>query len=309
MMQEMARRWLEIENRLQYQIDALAYEIAHRREIGEAVTQSQIWRMQRYKSLVQQAREQTRLYEAFADDLIVKRQQDLLLQGIENAQEAMRASYLGAGQVVSAFEVLPVSAVEAAMGLAADGSPLKEYLRQTFPDAIEGLTQELIQGVAAGKHPVKIARAMRRGFGMGINQSLNTARTETLRAYRLARRLQYEKSGLVEAYKRLSARDTRVGLGCLLKDGEVYPVARAFDEHNQGRCDLVPVMVDLPAPVWTSGSEWLKQQPRETQVSIMGKGHYRAWQQGAALEAMVTYKFDETWGGAFVPTPLKQINS
>jgi len=140
---------------------------------------------------------------------------------------------------------------------------------------------------------------------MGLQQAMNTARTETLRAYREASLMQYRNSGVVSGYRRMSARDDRVCPGCLFTDGMLVEDLFSFYEHNQGRCTAVPVVIGAEgASEFENGTEWFLRQDEETQRSILGAGRYEAWQEGARLEDMATLEMDPTWGGAYVPTPV-----
>jgi SPP1 gp7 family putative phage head morphogenesis protein len=308
-MRQMARAWLEIETILEGQISALTLEIQGLIEAGQSIPPGKIVRMERYRSLLAQTRVEIGKYVDYASDLISSRQRELAGVGIQHAVEAIQASYQMAGVVGAYFDVLPVSAVEGMVGLMADGSTLKSYLRQVYPNAVEGMTQALIDGIARGKNPRVTAAAMRDGLGLGLNQAMTVARTEQLRVYRETNRMQYEASGVVEGYKRISARDERVCPACLMADdGTIYPLGYSFDEHPQGRCTLVPVVSGLPEVTWTSGQEWFEGQDPAVQESILGKEYFESWQNGQfELTALVTRRFDETWGGALVTTPLKKL--
>lgn len=308
-MREMARAWLEIETALEGHITALTLEIQSMIEAGQSVSQAKILRLQRYRSLLAQTRVEISKYVEYASDLITNGQAELAQLALQHAAEAITASYQAAGVVGAYFDVLPVSAVEAMVGLAGDGSTLKTYLQQVYPNAAEGMTKALIDGIARGKNPRVTAQAMRDGLGMGLNQALNVARTEQLRVYRETSRMQYEASGVVEGYKRISARDERVCAACLMADdGTIYPLTLPFEEHPQGRCTMVPVVSGLEEITWTSGQEWFESQTPEVQETILGVEYYKGWQDGHFnLSDLVTRRFDETWGGALVVTPLKKL--
>lgn len=308
-MRQMARSWLEIEAALESRIMALTLELQTMIDAGQTVTQAKILRLERYRSLLRQTRVEIGKYVDYAADLIGRGQAEMAELALLHAAEAIQTSYQAAGVVGAYFDLLPVSSVEAMVGLAGDGSTLKAYLSQVYPNAAEGMTQALIDGIARGKNPRVIAQAMRDGLGVGLNQALTVARTEQLRVYRETSRMQYEESGVVEGYKRISARDERVCAACLMADdGTIYPLGFAFEEHPQGRCTLVPVVSGLPEVTWTSGQEWFEGQPPEVQESILGQGHFEAWQEGYFnLSDVVTRRFDETWGGALVVTPLNKL--
>lgn len=306
-MEEMARRWLKIEKGLQGDLDALALEVARLKEEGKAVEKAVVMRMERTRRLLFEVRAETGKYAQWADEFIGDYQGELARQGLEHAQDAIMAVFKE-WQVAAGFDRLNADAVESMIGLAGDGSPLSYWLRDVHPAAADGVLDALLDGVARGIHPTKIAKDMANGLGLGLQRAMNTARTESLRAYRNATLMQYEASNVVMGYKRISARDARVCAGCLFTDGMVTQDLSDFAEHNQGRCSMVPVMIGVPEPMWQSPTEWFEGQSATTQESILGSGRFDAWKNGAALQDMVKRVDDPTWGGAYVPAPVGELS-
>lgn len=306
-MEEMARRWLQIERGLTSDLQALALEAARMKDDGQVINKAIAIRIERTERLLYQVRSETAKYVQWADGFIGGYQGELAKQGLDHASEAIGA-ILKEHDLRTTFNRLNARAVENMIGLAGDGSPLETYLRNVHSGAVDGMLDALVDGVARGIHPKKIAEMMADGLGVGLQQAMNTARTEALRAYRNATLMQYQASGLVVGYKRISARDERVCPGCLFTDGEVYDDLSQFDEHNQGRCTAIPVLQGLPEPKWQSPTDWFETQSETTQESILGTGRFNAWKNGASLESMVKRVFDPIWGGAFVPTPVGELD-
>jgi len=307
--EEMGFRWIQIENTLQGEFDALALDIATRRENGETIGIGKLVRMERYQRLLQQVTAQLDAYSEYAGERIRMGQLDYLRLGIDNAAEALRAYFATKGRVAGTFDVLPISALQALTGLAGDGSPLKKLLQDSWPSAVDGLTRKLLEATALGKNPKETARAMRDGFGVGFNRAINIARTEQLRVYRTAGIEQYKTSGLVAGYKRLSARDDRVCPACLMADdGQIYSLDTPFEEHPQGRCTQVPVVKGLSPVRWQNGQSWFLTQKAEAQRSILGAGRYDAWKAGQfQLSDVVKRVPNDTWGTSLQPAPLKEL--
>lgn len=308
-MQVMAKRWLQMETSLQGAFDALALEIENLRLKGEPVPVSKLIRMQRYRSLLGQMSEQLSLYADFADQTIRAGQEELIGMGIDHAAQAIHSYYRTYNRIAGGFDILPTSAIENMIGLAGDGSPVHALLQKSWPEAVDGLTTQLVRAVALGKNPMDTARAMRDGFGVGYSRAINIARTEQLRAYRTAAVQEYKASGVVKGYKRLSARDTRVCLACLMADdGTVYDLDVVFEEHPQGRCTTVPVVAGLPVVEWQNGQSWFMTQSAENQRAMMGPGVYDAWQSGSFdLADLVKRVENDTWGTSLQTTTLKEL--
>lgn len=306
-MRSMADRWVRMEQSLEAQMAALAAEIQASLKKGQVPTAALIRQHERYANLVYQAHAEMKQYIKYADGTISDYQASSIEQGINHAKDAIQAVYQQAGVIGDYFDILPKDALQTMIGLAGDGTPLDQYLRRIYGDATDGLTQALIDGLAQGQNPIKIAEGMRDGFGMGLDHALNTARTESLRAYQSASLEQYRESGVVRGWKRLTRHDEKTCAGCLFSEGEFFGNEAQFEEHNQGRCMAVPCVEGIEDPSWTSGKDWFETQSEEIQQSILGPGRYEAWQNGASLDKMVKRVSDPVWGGAFVPTPVEEL--
>lgn len=303
---EMAKRWMEVERTLDGQLNALALEIERAARGGMPISRNQIYQMERYQALLAQAQTEIRKYEGYAESLIGARQKELLGSGWENAREIIRQAK-PADWVETGYQ-LPAQAMQNMVGMLASGSPLNTLLAQASVDGIDGLTQALINSMAQGWNARKTAQAMADGLAGGLDRALLIARTEQLRAYRLANRMGYEASGLVQRYKRIAAKSTRTCIACILSDGKTYDVKADFEEHPAGRCGMVPVITGLDEPNWESGAEWLMKQNEATQREMMGDKMFSAWRAGQiTLDDMVTRHEDNTWGAYLKPTPFKNL--
>jgi len=303
-MRAMAKRWLQVEQALQSEMEALAAELSK----SNMVTEAMVLKHDRYVKLLYQARAETAKFNDFAETSITKVQAELSKQGIQDAVKALKIIHNEAGVVIPGFDVLPVRSLEIMFGYAANGSPLRNLLSRAYPEAVSGLTDALVKGLALGKHPTDVGRKMAEEFGVGLDKALTVARTETLRSYRMGNFEQYRESGLVSGYKRLAAHDSRVCPGCLFRDGELIDsLDGEFDEHPNGRCTAVPVVIGIPAAKWESGVKWFAGQPEATQREILGSQRFDAWKSGVDLKDMSKFVNDPTWGGSYVPTPVGEL--
>lgn len=304
----MAHKWLDVEQALESQLNALALEVDGLRKDGQPVTQEQARKLTRLRSLLVQAQTEIDKYSKYAAELIAERQATLAEAGWQQAWDAMRAGGVDIGRLTPGFDRLPVGAVERMAGLMGDGSPLELYLRGAFGDAATGMMRQLLMGVAQGWNPTRIARAMRDGLGIGLQRALNTARTEQMRVLRESVRAAYETSGQVQQYKRLCAKSVRTCIACLVADGRIYDIASAFEEHNQGRCTLVAWIIGQPEPTWETGLVWFGGLKAAEQEEILGKDYYKAWKGGSfTLEQLVTKHEDPVWGNSLQVTRLGDL--
>ena len=291
-MKEMAKVWARAEAELQSSMDALALQIQAMRDAGQVVNPGKLYRMGRFQRLLFEVRREAEGYADYAAETVTAAQR-------QNA-------WIAEQEAASLLQVKP-GAVEAMVGMMGDGTPLRQYLAGVYGDAARGMTDHLVRAVIQGLNPRQTARAMAKGLNLGLDRALTIARTEQLRVYREARRLTYMDSNVVQFYRRVSAKQDRTCVGCLLADGQVYPKSEPFEDHVNGRCTDVPI-VEGYMPQWETGQQWLEKQDPVTQQKIMGPGRYELWKSGAVrLEDMKEHRYDPIWGGSWVPTPIKHL--
>jgi len=306
-MDDMARRWLGVESALEAQITALADELARMRDAGKSIEAWRLFELERYRSLLGQAEQQIGRYSSYAGKLISARQEELAGLGIQHATEAIRQSFLSAGgRVGGFFDILPVEAIENLIGFAGDGRPLGTLLRMGWPDAVDGLTQALINGTALGRNPRDVASDMRDGLSQGLDRMLTIARTEQLRAYREAARSQYQASGLVNSYKRIAALDAC--MACIALDGETYDVEELLEVHPNDRCGMIPVVEGLPEIEYESAADRFAELPEDEQRERMGDGAYDLWNSGQiSLSDFAVHSESADWGPSIQTATLADL--
>lgn len=299
---EMARRWLAVESALEARISALAFLAA---EQGGTLTAGQLQREARYVELLRQVRDEVQRYADTASAEVQQRQLELAQAAIDTSRDVLgqMGTRLGA-----TFNTVNTSAVRDMIGSLADGSPLSTLLRASWLDGAAALTATLINNTALGVNPRKTASEMINATGASLDRMLRIARTEQLRVVREATRDSYQKSGVVQAYRRLARKDLRTCAACLIADGTLYPTSQAFEEHVNGRCSLVPVLVGVEEITWLRGKQWLEQQPPDIQRQILGPGRYDGWQAGLFnLDDIPEVVTHETWGNSLQIRSLRDL--
>jgi SPP1 gp7 family putative phage head morphogenesis protein len=304
MQQEMAQRWLGVEQALQAQVDALALEL----QGGGRVTMGHLQRSRRYQQLMGQVDDELGKYARFVEGRVENRQQALLNAAISHSQAALGAVATEAEMLVQ-FNRLPVSAVENMVGLTGAGTPVREILADASRVGPEALRQRLVDGIALGWNPLRTARdALRNGLAQSFTRMATIARTETLRVYRQTTLESYRQSNVVVGYRRLAAKDERTCLGCLMADGRQYTLDQPFDEHVNGRCAAIPVLRNTPPVQFETGQEWFRRQPESVQRNMLGPSRWDLYRRGeVGLDDLVTRQWDDTWGGALVPAPVRSL--
>jgi hypothetical protein len=299
-MAEMARRWIGVQDHLETTINKLAKDIAAKRVAGQDVTRAALWRMERYQDLLLQTRREIARYvDGYAVGAVRAEQLRLIDLAAEHFVAEART------QIGLTLTRLPVEAVRNMVGLAGDGSPLRDLLMKSWPTAVDGLTQKLIDATALGWNPNKTARAMREGIDEGLERMIGIARSEQIRVYRQADYQAALDTGMVTGMQRLAARQERTCLACLLDYGHVYPIEMQPGDHVLGRCKFVKVWMGRAADTWLSGREWFEGLDEDAQRRIMGTGRWQAWKDGTVkLDDMVRQTNDPTWGHSIGVKPL-----
>jgi len=299
----MAMKYLDVERALEGNIAALVEQLARLKSEGIEPNWSQLYRLERWQALQLQLMEELARFNGWAADVIKAEQLDLITQGIDNAAAVLEASKPGLGQ----FTKMPHDALRGMVGIARDGSPFADLLAGSYPAIRDVMTRELIRSVALGRNPRVTAALVRKATGMGLDRALNIARTEQLRVYREATRESYVSAG-VRQYQRIAALDERTCCGCAVADGEILSTEAEFDEHCQGRCDLLPIIVGVENPQAQSYQDWFGRQDEATQQTILGPGRYDALKSGSASwQDLGTHTHSDQWGGAYVATPVSNL--
>lgn len=295
----MLAQWRQVEVALIADMEAFAARF----EPGESLTPGQILRMERYQALQAQVTAQLTALEGAAGPLITAGQTQAAGLGALQAAQTLQALDVGIS-----FNVLSTRATQNVVALARAGQPLASLLQPMYGAASEGIIRELINGVALGYGPRKIARAMAQdGMTDALNHLLLVTRDQYNRAHRTAAFQRYEDSEVVFGYTRRCARQAgRTCVACIALDGTFYPLSEPFAEHPQGRCVPIPAIkgVEMKSRLG-SGKSWFEGLSQDEQVATMGRGRWQAWQDGLLnWENMVVYKEHPIWGGSVHPAPI-----
>lgn len=302
---DLGNRWLAMERRLNSSMIALAADVDRLIQQGQEPTIAMIKKMERYQALQVQMIAEIEKYNIDAARIITNSQTAALTLGIDAAQNAI-TTMLGDTAGAGAFDRINIQAVNSMIGFAGDGSPLSDLLKNDYDVAADGMLQALINGVGLGQSAADTARDMAQGFGMGMDRALLIARTELNRSYRAGSVQQYRDSGVVVKFKRLVARDEAC-LACLALDGEIFDTADEMDDHPNGRCTCVPVLVGMPAPEWDTAQDWFAEQDEARQLEILGPGRFELYKNGMPIQDMARKVHNDTWGASPAIIPLKDL--
>lgn len=277
---------------------------------GEPVPTWRLLQEQRIRELLARSEQEFQKFTAKADAETFRAQQD----AIERAQrEAARLIEAGFGRPPSGaalpVNLLPRQAlIEVQAALHAD-APLGRLFDAFAGSARQAVEAELVQGMAAGKQPSEIGRAINRRLRTDqLGRAQTIARTETMRAYRAATQRTFEENEhLVLGWRWYSGMNTRTCVVCLAKHGQFFPVSVQMATHPNCRCVMMPETktweelgfagVPDTGTVPRFGPHVFREWDEDRQRAVLGPGAFRAYQAGRVdLVDFVGTTFDPVWG-------------
>ena len=286
---------------------------------GQVISPWRMHRLERLQSLQRQALAESYRFADMAAGLITDAEREALLAGQRDGYELLLSALPDDAGVLVPWDRLPVPAIDAMVGVLADGSPLSRLLQEALGDAAQGFMDQLVAGLAAGWNPRKLARVLRDEYGMGLTRALRISRTEILRAYRTATLLEYRQSRMVLGWERHATQDSRTCMACIMLDGTRYTTEQAMDDHVNGRCAMLPITpswrdlgfdIDEPDFDRQLAQDWFLEQPDAVQRGMLGPGKYDAWRAGLfGLDDLPKLRRDPVWGDSWVPKSLRELTA
>ena len=303
----MAGAWLVAQKGIQAKLDAVVSKIEAAQAAGLNVSPAWLYQQDRYQNFLVEIHDQVAKYSTQASAIAHEMQSNSFGQGGIDAKTLVATAGVKTG-----FKMLPKSAFDEMVGALTDKSPLHDLFKVLAPDAVAKARQVFAVEMANGSNPNVIARELRSSIDLTERRSVLIARTESMRAYTVAQRANYEaNSDVVVASRWMSARDDLTCALCWAKDGEIIEHDAMFGTHPGCRCALAPVVkyVDEPKP---NGEEVLAQRELDQPgyaLSVLGPSRYALWKSGQiALRDLVEDVDHPRWGRGIRAKNLQQIS-
>jgi hypothetical protein len=289
--------------RLKDKIDLLVVEL----EKGP-LTQGQLTRMARYKSLMSQIETELTDYQVILRNEISV----VSSQAIANAgQDAAKLARILAGTsgVNVMWNRLPADAIKALLGFLSEDGPLYARIQQLAGVNAEKVAQAIIEGVGLGKGPREIAGLIRDSLGGGLSDALRMTRTVQLWSYRESTRANYlNNSDVVQGWIWYADLAGDPCMACIAQHGTIHGLDEILDDHYNGRCAMIPIVPGMDNPVEQGGEDWFSQLPEAKQRELMGPEKYIAWKGGAFdFSALAGKHNDSVYGDMTIETPLWEL--
>lgn len=311
---EMLKAYSESWRRINADLGKVIDQIKTAQDAGDEISQAWLYRQSRLETLRRTCATEMARYRAAVTELMPGLLADAAVNGAAMA-DALADLQLGEppGGISSQWMHLPTDRVEAIVGAATHpGSPLSKLLQTIGLEAGDVIAQELAVGVAMGRNPNVIARACRqRVDGLSLSRSVTIARTEVMRAHRVATRATYlANEDVMDGWVWVSARDTTTCPACWAMTGTIHPLTERLDGHPRCRCAMAPKTKTwaeiLGSPTDTTpdtridiepGADTFAKLPPDARGAILGGTKGRLYEDGRlTLDDLVVQTDRGVWG-------------
>lgn len=301
---DMVRAYGVAWQRAEPRIAALWEEINRRREAGQPVAPEELAHLDYYLRVQAEITQELRRFAQYADGNVTATQ----MAAVDMAQEhsprlieavASDAELADLARYVD-FHHAPRQAVEALVGFARGNTPLGRLL-DAIPNQVNGTVRDtLIAGLALGQNPRETADQVRDAFATGLHRALNISRTETLRSYREATRLEYQANDdILDGWIWSAACDKRTCVTCWAMHGRVFKLNRFMPAHPSCRCSMSPQLKAAYRGDYAParGAVLFERAGEAIQRAVLGPGAYDAYQAGRVrIEDFISYQRSREWG-------------
>ena len=295
-----------VEGRILGEIHKLTQRIEAARAAGEVVNPAWLTQKRRLSDLWRQVEAEIRRFSVAAAAIIETAQSAAVTMAQFHLDQVLTAS-IGdqAAQIGVTFNHLPARTVEALVGAAGDGSPLRALFDALGPDVSQSIRDQLIQAVALGWNPNKTASAISDALGGNRARVRSIARTETMRAYReAAHQTAQQNADVLDGWTWLSALSGSCA-ACVAMHGTFHLLEERMASHVNCRCTQIFESKPLEA-LSISGADWFAAQPESVQVAVLGIAGAEAYRAGEVkLGDFVGLSKSKDWGAAYYQRSLR----
>lgn len=318
--QEVGKVYAEIQIRTNERIELIKKKIAL---AGDQASPSWAYQERRLQSLLKEMKHDADRGAVLTTRSLKKAQLELAMQAQEDQRRLIETIAPRKAIVSAVFEKANLTPVKNMIGVTADGTPVAEVLSKWGGERASELKGTLIEGLAAGDSPAKVARAMRTVTEGDLWPMMRIVRNETVRAYRESTTQYYAANqDVVQGWIWLTAEDERTCPFCLSMQGSKHLAMERLEAHVCCRCSQLPITAGYEAitglkpeldtsagkvPI-ESGQDWLNAQSDQQQNTILGKGAAQAFRDGQFnLKDMYEPYQDPTWGTQYRRRTLEEL--
>lgn len=280
---------------------------------GEEISPGWFKKERRLEILLAQVQEQIVRFGGKAQRLIEREQETAIRIAADHAAQSVKI-LTGLSDTEASARIfgaqLNTKAIENAVGLMGDGSPLKAYFADNLPAAVSAaINQEVVRAVALGINPRELGRRLEQAGDIPRYRALMTARNEVNRVRRETTRQIYQENGdIISGWEWCTSKARRTCIVCIAQDGEIYELKDQFPQHPQCRCTMLPVIIGVPRVQRTLGAAWFARQTDAVKEKMLGDAAFFAYQNGdVELKDFVGWKNDKRFGRSVYRKKLEDV--
>lgn len=301
----------EIEKELKKAFEKLQKQIEEALQNGETISPSWFFREKRLKNLLAQVNDQIVRFGGTAAKIIEREQSAAIRIAVRQARENLKFQIGDNADLADKFSgSFNTKAVENAVGLMGDGSPLRSYFEETLAPAVaDKIKSEVIKAAAIGTDFKTISKRLQQTGDITRYRALAVARTEVNRVRReTTRQIYQENDDLIEGWEWVASKSARTCPLCLAMDGKQFPLDEPFPQHVNCRCTMIAVILGLNRRPRTIGKDWFENLSDGGKESILGKEVFLVYRQNnLTLDDFVAFKNDKRFGKSVTRKPLAKI--
>jgi SPP1 gp7 family putative phage head morphogenesis protein len=303
----------DIQREIKKSIRELRDKMTAAKMTGEEISLGWFKKERRLEIFLSQVQEQVVRYGGKAKQLIEREQEAAIRIAVDHAGDSLKLTASLTGPEATARVIgaqLNTKAIENAVGLMGDGSPLRAYFKESLPAAVSAaINREIVKAVALGTDFNTVARRLETAGDISRWRALTTARTEVNRVRReTTRQIYTENKDIVSGWEWCCSKSTRTCVVCLSLDGKVFKLEDPFPHHPQCRCTMLPVIDGVQRRPRVIGTDWFDRQPDHVKEEMLGDAEFDAYQNGKVdLKDFVGWKTDLGFGKSVYHKKLPDI--
>lgn len=255
-------------DRLRGEIEALTVAM----EGMEEPTKANVKKLPQFKELERESKKELDKFTAFTETTLEAAAIAAIVLGLAHSREFVKL----AG--VKGFVGLDARAMKPLLEYLTKGSPLYQRLELITTSTVDGVIETILDGVALGYNPRKIASQIQDSFGGGLTDALRHTRTVQLYSYRDSARANYMASGVVTGWIWYAELDGNQCEACTAEHGTFHELDEQQDSHFNCRCTQIPYIEGISDDVKT-GEDWFNGLSETAQKEYLGDTKYNAYKE------------------------------
>lgn len=345
---QMVRVYAESWKRIRAKLERLQTEYERAQAQGQDVGMGWLYQNQRLSDMQQLVARELARFSSYASGSVSAQQARVISESLRFNRDMTVLSLGEEYDAQSRFAVrsLNTGAIEALVGATQRGSALDKLFRGIRAEGAQAAEDALVQGIVLGYNPRKIAPMIRNALGVQLNRALTIARTEVMRAQRVAAAESYKANAdVLKGWRWEAALTGNTCPVCISMHGSIHPVEEQMESHINCRCCSVPVTkswdelgtelgfdfsgVEKAGPSFEeiakkyklsaeqkrtyaqrkmTGEAYFRSLSAEEQRRVLGPAKWLAWKEGKFAFAQLAKKtYSPVWGAGRGAASLKEL--